>query len=275
MSHCFLRWSSVVVLAVLSAACGDAVTPAADAGSPNDTGVDAGRADVGSIDVPGDVGFDVPRDVVNDGGADAGSSCAGVTEGAACAVDGQSCGGPCSDPCQFCNIFRCSGGRWTRLEVFPMPCVDSGTADAGRSDGGAGAGARMLWQAPGGFAGTGPAVMVDADGTVRLWESASGVTLASPSEPTRTLHVTAGQAADLFARWAAVDRTGLPHSGGSADCYGVASYRPCDAIDCRVESVMFQTAAQLSPELDPVRQWFDDVVVDRSTAAYPSRYCRF
>ncbi|MDB4931522.1 MAG: hypothetical protein JWM10_4006 [Myxococcaceae bacterium] len=280
MSQSFLRWSSVVVISVLSVACDDTVTPAgaadagpADTGSASDTGgsVDVGRVDVGAIDVPGDVGFDAP----GDRGGDAGSSCAGATEGAACTTDGQTCGGPCSDPCQFCNLYRCTGGRWDRLEVFPMPCVDSGAADAGRADGGGSSGARMLWQAPGGFAGTGPAVMVDADGTVRVWDNARSVALASPADPTRTLHVTSAQASDLFARWAAVDRTGLPHSGGSADCYGVASYRPCDGIDCRVETVMFQTAAQLAPEMDPVRGWFDEVLTDRPTSAYPNGYCRF
>jgi hypothetical protein len=272
MHPSLLRCSSLVALSLLAVACGETVTPSADAGSSTDTGA---SVDVASRDVPGDVGFDVPRDVGNDRGGDAGSSCAGVTEGAACSVEGQGCGGPCSDPCQFCNLYRCTGGRWGRLEVFPQPCVDSGAADAGPADSGATAGARMAWQAPGGFAGTGPAVMVDADGTVRVWDSTHGVTLASPADPTRTLHVTAAQASDLFARWATVDRRGLPHSGGSADCYGVASYRVCAGADCRVETVMFQSAAQLAPEMDQVRQWFDDVLAAEGLAAHPSGYCRF
>ena len=39
--------------------------------------------------------------------ADATNTCAGVVEGGACATEGQTCGGPCTNPCQFCNLFRC------------------------------------------------------------------------------------------------------------------------------------------------------------------------
>jgi hypothetical protein len=26
----------------------------------------------------------------------------------------------------FCNVFRCSGGEWMRMEAFPLPCFDCG-----------------------------------------------------------------------------------------------------------------------------------------------------
>lgn len=75
------------------------------------------------------------------GVADATNACAGVVLGGACSPEGQTCGGPCTNPCQFCNIFRCAGGRWGRVEVPPLPpdmCRDAGAdtgtgvADAGR-----------------------------------------------------------------------------------------------------------------------------------------------
>lgn len=50
-----------------------------------------------------------------------------VVEGMPCAVEGQTCGGPCEDQCSFCNLLNCSGGMWTRLEVFPAPCFACGT----------------------------------------------------------------------------------------------------------------------------------------------------
>lgn len=284
------RWASLLALTSLMVACSDSVTAPSDA-STADGGVDVATVDVVDAGAPTDrpvtdipttdVGMDVPGDIGNDTGtdagsdvrADAGSSCATAVEGAACSMEGQSCGGPCADPCQFCNILRCEGGRWTRLEIFPMPCIDGG-ADAG-ADVAVGSQARMLWQSPGGFAGTGPAVMVDGDGTVRIWDSTHGVDLASPSAPTRTLTVTPSAAAALFTRWASVDRTGLPHAGGSADCYGRASYRACADASCRVETVMFNTAAQITPEMNPVRQWFDDNIIGEMTAAYPRSYCSF
>ncbi len=282
MNLLMTRWTSLFALSSLVIACSDAVQPSVDASTGDTVTTDLGTTDTGTtdtgtaldrptVDVPStDVGTDVPGDIANDRGGDAGSSCATAVEGAACSMEGQSCGGPCSDPCQFCNIFRCSSGRWTRLEIFPMPCNDGGSADVTSASG-----ARMLWQAPGGFAGTGPAVMVDADGTVRVWENSHGVDLASPSTPTRTLHVTEAAARDLFARWSMVDRSGLPHSGSAGECSGMASYRACGDASCRVEQVLFTNAAQLAPEMDRVRMWFDDALAGETSSAHPASYCRF
>jgi hypothetical protein len=291
-----LRWTALAALSSLAVACSDPAPSTTDAGTTDNGVVDAGTPDTGtavdrpstdvpstdvpSTDVPAtdvpstDVGMDVPS---TDVGGDAGSVCASAVAGAACSVAGQACGGPCSDPCQFCNILRCEGGRWTRLEVFPMPCTDSGAGDAARVDVPAAMpGARMLWEGPGGFTGLGPAVMVDADGTVRIWENSRGVNLETPSSPTRTLMVTPTAAADLFARWASVDRSGLPHAGGGAECSGRAAFRACAGSDCRVESLSFQRASQLSPEMDSVRMWFEDNLTGEGTAmARPANYCRF
>ncbi len=45
-------------------------------------------------------------------------------DGTPCAEEGRTCGA-CTDPCGFCNLVQCSGGRWTWLEAFPPPgpCV--------------------------------------------------------------------------------------------------------------------------------------------------------
>jgi len=48
-------------------------------------------------------------------------------EGTPCAAEGLFCGGPCEDPCQFCNLIRCEGGVWTQLEAPPAPCLDCDT----------------------------------------------------------------------------------------------------------------------------------------------------
>jgi hypothetical protein len=72
-------------------------------------------------------GGDVPSvdGGVNDAApVDAEGSC--PPEGAACAVEGMSCGAPCTDVCSFCNILRCDSGVWTRYEVFPAPCFACG-----------------------------------------------------------------------------------------------------------------------------------------------------
>lgn len=54
--------------------------------------------------------------------------CAEAIDEGPCSDEGASCGGPCTDECQFCNLLRCSGGQWQRLEAFPAPCVECGDA---------------------------------------------------------------------------------------------------------------------------------------------------
>ena len=58
---------------------------------------------------------------------DAGGCPTGIVEGSPCAPEGLSCtSSPCTNPCEFCNAFNCSGGEWMRAEVFPLPCFDCG-----------------------------------------------------------------------------------------------------------------------------------------------------
>ncbi|MCY1013557.1 hypothetical protein OV079_50130 [Nannocystis pusilla] len=45
-------------------------------------------------------------------------------EGDPCTTEGASCSTDCSDQCQFCNKWTCSEGMWTRIEVFPEPCLE-------------------------------------------------------------------------------------------------------------------------------------------------------
>jgi len=60
------------------------------------------------------------------GGAGGGSSCATATSGATCSSEGTTCGGPCTDVCQFCNLLRCTSGRWQAAESFAPPCFSCG-----------------------------------------------------------------------------------------------------------------------------------------------------
>lgn len=60
------------------------------------------------------------------GGGATGSSCDLATNGAPCSQEGQTCGGPCPDACQFCHLTRCSGGHWQDAEAFPAPCFSCG-----------------------------------------------------------------------------------------------------------------------------------------------------
>lgn len=132
-------------------------------------------------------------------------------------------------------------------------------------------GAVMLWQAPGGFAGTGPAVRVEDSGAVSIWNSTVELTLDGPSPaPDRRLTLSSSVAEALFTRWSRVDRRGLPHAPNvSSDCYPSVTVRRC--ATCAAETLRYQGPAQLTPEMNEVWGWFGENVPD----AQPGRYCAF
>lgn len=59
-------------------------------------------------------------------GGDGGGACASAVDQLPCSTPGTSCGGPCTDPCVFCNLLVCSGGVWQHVEAAPAPCFDCG-----------------------------------------------------------------------------------------------------------------------------------------------------
>jgi len=60
------------------------------------------------------------------GGSVGGSTCATAVSGATCTSEGLTCGGSCTDMCQFCNLLRCVSGHWQQLESAPAPCFSCG-----------------------------------------------------------------------------------------------------------------------------------------------------
>lgn len=54
-------------------------------------------------------------------------ACALAQPDASCDSEGATCG-ECTNPCQFCNLLRCTEGVWQAMEAFPAPCVDCGEA---------------------------------------------------------------------------------------------------------------------------------------------------
>ena len=45
----------------------------------------------------------------------------------ACGTENAVCGS-CTDICQFCNLLRCTNGRWQGQEAAPAPCFACGTS---------------------------------------------------------------------------------------------------------------------------------------------------
>lgn len=115
----------------------------------------------------------------------------------------------------------------------------------------------MLWQAPGGFAGTGPAVRVQGDGTVWIWRSTAELSLTGTTPmPDMSLRLSPALVADLFTRYDRVNVLGLPHGpSASSDCYPVVTVQRC--ATCMPVRRRYASPAQLAPEMTEVWAWFD------------------
>lgn len=148
---------------------------------------------------------------------------------------------------QYCG---CDGRTFTIPNACPpdRPFVSVGAC--------APRGAVMLWQAPGGFAGTGPAIRVQDDGTVWTWRSVTELSLDGPTPmPDGQISLPASRVSELFAHWTRLDLSRLPHGPmTSNDCYPSVRVRRCRA--CAEELLRYQGPAQLTPEMNAVWGWF-------------------
>ena len=135
------------------------------------------------------------------------------------------------------------------------------------------AGAYLAWMAPGGFAGTGPAVAVCGRGWADTWTNISSFQAETPpSSATGNYTVSITQSDDLFARLAAVDLASLPHpTTGGAECYPSLYLRTC--ATCAAKTLTYSVAAQLLPEMEQVWLWFDQLLGATATTN-PRNYCR-
>ena len=110
-------------------ACGETVSrdddPSVDMASP----VDAARRDQGELDAQSQE-VDAESQGVDAETNDAGAvACDLANEGDLCAMDTESCGRCSPDPCSFCNVLICDGGRWSRREAPPAAvCFSCGGA---------------------------------------------------------------------------------------------------------------------------------------------------
>jgi hypothetical protein len=134
--------------------------------------------------------------------------------------------------------------------------------------------AYLAWLAPGGFAGTGPAVVVCEKGWADTWTNVSSFPVETPpSSATGTNTISTAQADDLFARLAAVDLASLPHTTTvTAECYPSLYLRTC--AGCAAKTLSYNVAAQLVPEMEQVWLWFDQLL-GASAATNPRNYCNF
>ncbi len=238
----------------------------ASAGGPADSAVDSrGGADSGA----GMADSDVPL------------ACENVQDGQPCAIEGQRCGGPCADPCQFCNLWTCLRGRWARQEVFPQPCMDASSADATQSSDvmvrdssfRPDPMATILIQEQGGIVGSGPAIAVRGDGAVFVWQQQTGVRFEplDTSGSMRLPSVAPERVAELLALWQASNRDGLPHGPGALECSVGIQVKACTS--CPTERLSYIQASQVLPELTPFFRWYSSNIANAPMSALPHTYC--
>jgi hypothetical protein len=171
---------------------------------------------------------------------------------------------------------NCSGGT-VMCEVLPPPCGSQYTVSytSGCYEGcvkpavcapDAGVVVRvysagwLAWEAPGGDAGTGPALVASGAGWLDTWNNVLGFVRSTPEKPpsnaTGNYTLTRAQADDLFSRLAAVNASVLPHpSSATNEIDPYLYYRMCS--DCETVKLSYVVASQLSPEMELVWLWFD------------------
>jgi hypothetical protein len=135
--------------------------------------------------------------------------------------------------------------------------------------------AYLSWEAPGGNAGTGPAIVVSGAGWADTWTNVLGFSPETPpSNATGSYTLTSAQTDPLFARLAAVDFTSLPHAAtGFVECYPRLYFRLCTS--CATTTLNYSIPAQLAPEMESVWAWFDQLLGSPTAQPNPRRYCDF
>jgi len=134
--------------------------------------------------------------------------------------------------------------------------------------------AYLAWQAPGGIAGVGPAIVVSGKGWAVAWQRTYAFSPETPpSDPAESHTLTSEQTDDLFARLAAINMSSLPHDYAThSECYPNVYFRFCEG--CTATTLKYGEPPQIAPEFDPVWVWFDQLL-GSSSLTHPYTYCNW
>lgn len=133
----------------------------------------------------------------------------------------------------------------------------------------------VLWKAPGGAAGTGPALELVEDGTLRLWEQTSGQAAHGTTGWDYELSLTSSEQLQLANLLSDIDYGSLPHPETGFECY--PSYH-FESTAAATVDLNYASATALTPEFDAVYAWLDSYIATNAPdyeGWLPSSYCDF
>jgi hypothetical protein len=128
----------------------------------------------------------------------------------------------------------------------------------------------LLWDRPGGVAGTGPALELE-DGSLRLWTNTEALEPRATSDWDFETVLAPEQVNELVRLLLAVDTTDLPHEVPFLECYPSLYF---EGPGGELVDLEYGGADGLLPEMRGVYDWFDALLLEVAPSFVgPSAYC--
>jgi hypothetical protein len=129
-----------------------------------------------------------------------------------------------------------------------------------------------VWRATDEDGSSGPAVVISATlGSIDTWADVSFFSPEEPPSDAVASPLTQGEVDSLFLRASGILTSTLPHDPeADGACRATLYYRLCKG--CGINHVTYGDPASVSPELEPLWSWFDQVLGE-ADPSNPRNYC--
>jgi len=271
------------LLAVITLGCGAASAPAVP--DPDGGEVDAAADGPGDASVEADVEIpdDVDVETEPDGDLDSGTGdCAAQEATNNLEYDCEACnqcdarpylwtGGTCTYDSICCECLGPDcGAKFATfdecLEAYAECPLRSSVPSEFRD-------ARLIWTAPGGFAGLGPALVIEGNGLAQHWSSSPGDPDPASTSPDYEKNLGTEETDELFRMLEAINYSALPHETMPGwDCYPSLQLSLCEG--CETIRLDYNGVEELRPEMNLVYSWLNERLCRGVDALYLlGNYC--